>query len=75
MHALVQIFRILQKWSLHIYKGYFNILLHDVIGHPSHNPKHLYVLQVQTNYGRLSLYFQDTMLWDNLPHCYTLQTE
>ena len=38
----------------------------DVTDHDGCNSTRLYVLQVQTNYGRQSLYFRGTILWNNL---------
>ena len=48
-----------------------------VTGHYGCNPKWLeiYVPQVQTNYGRESLYYQVTMLWNNLsPSLYSVDS-
>ena len=47
--------------ALHIYKGYFNILLMLLHGHHGCNPNGLHVPQVQTNYERQSLYFRRTI--------------
>ena len=64
-HTLVQIFRILHKMAPPYLQGLFQYST-DVTGHHGHNPNRLCVSQVQTNYGRQSLSFRGTMLWNNL---------
>ena len=65
-HTLIQIFRILYKMTPSYLQGLFKYSS-DVTGHPGRNFNHLYVPQVRPNYGRQSLYFRGSILWNNLP--------
>ena len=64
-HTLIQIFRILHKMAPSYLQGLFKYSS-DVTGHPGRNLNRLYVPQVRTNYGRQSLYFRGSILWNNL---------
>ena len=73
-HSLMQIYKILHR----VPPPYlFNLFRYarDVTDHQGRNPHRLYVPRVRTNYGKSSLYFRGTFLWNSLhPSLYTLQS-
>ena len=65
-HTTVQVYKILCR----IVPAYlYNIFEYaiNVTGHVSRNVHRLFVPQVNTNYGKCSLYYRGTTMWNALP--------
>jgi len=66
LHSVMLIYKILKKSA----PGYLHSMLEyvvNVMGRSSRNPHQLFVPQINTNYGRCSLYYRGTALWNALP--------
>ena len=69
-HTAVQVFKILHEIAPPYLHGMFRYAL-DISGRVGRNPLRLYVLSIRTNYGRGSLWYRGTTIWNDLrpPDC------
>ena len=65
-HTAVQVFKILHNVSPTYMRGLFSYAT-DVTGHTGRNSHRLYVPRIRTNYGKRSLRYQGTLIWNCLP--------
>ena len=73
-HAALQVFKILHNISPTYLQDLFSYTI-DVTGHVGRNPHRLYVPAVRTNYGKKSLKYRGTMIWNRLsPELYGAKT-
>ena len=64
-HTTVQVFKILHEIAPPYLHGVFRYAL-DISGCVGRNPLRLYVPSIRTNYGRGSLWYCSTTIWNNL---------
>ena len=64
-HTAVQVFKIIRKITPPYLHDTFSYAV-DVICHIGRNPHRFYVPSIRTNYGRKSLWYQSTVIWNNL---------
>ena len=60
-HSLIQIYKVLLRISLP-----YLFHLKDVTTRQGRNPHHLFVPSFRTNYGKSSLHFRGTSMWNSL---------
>jgi len=74
-HTALQVFKILHNISpTYLQGGLFSYAI-DVTGHVGRNPHRLYVPAERTNYGKRSLKYRGTMIWNCLsPELYDAKT-
>ena len=65
-HTAIQVYKILKRLSPSYLLSTFRSAL-SVIGHAGRNVHHLYVPAVRLNYGKRSLYYRGTTIWNSLP--------
>ena len=65
-HTAVQVFKILNKISPPYLRGIFSYAV-DVTGRSGRNLHRLFVPSVRTNYGKQSLAYRGTAIWNRLP--------
>ena len=64
-HTAVQVFKILRNVSPTYMQGLFSYAT-DVTGRSGRNPHRLYVPRIRTNYGKRSLRYRGTLIWNRL---------
>ena len=65
-HTALQVFKIVNRISPPYLHGVFSFAV-DVTGRSSRNIHGLYVPSVRTNFGKLSLAYRGTAIWNRLP--------
>ena len=65
-HTAIQVFKILHNFSPTYLQGLFSYTS-NVTGHIGRNPHRLYVPGIRTNYGKRSLRYRGTVIWNRLP--------
>ena len=64
-HTAMQVFKVLHNISPAYLRGLFSYTTDDT-GYTGRNPHRLYVPGVRTNYGKRSLKYQGTLIWNRL---------
>jgi len=62
-HMAIQVFKILHNISPTYMRGLFTYAV-EVTGHTGRNPHRLYVPRIRTNYGKRSLQYWGTLIWN-----------
>ena len=65
-HRAIQVFKILNNFSPTYLQGLFSYTS-NVTSHIGRNPHRLYVPGIRTNYGKRSLRYRETVIWNRLP--------
>ena len=65
-HTILQTYKVLHKLAPDYLHGIFEYAV-NVTGRISRNAHRLFVPQLRTNYGKRSLYYRGTILWNALP--------
>jgi len=65
-HTILQTYKILHQFTPAYLHSIFEYAV-DVTGRVSRNLHRLFVPRVRTNYGKRSLYYRGTVLWNALP--------
>jgi len=65
-HSVMHIYKILKKSAPAYLHSVFEYAI-NVTGRSNRNPHRLFVPQINTNYGKQSLYYRGTTLWNALP--------